>query len=145
MRIVFLDFDGVLHPVDSDVQGVRRFCWLPVLNKLLEGNPDVYVVVHSTWRYEYTDPELRKLLGPLGQRFAGSAPRAPRELAIEMVLQANKMVHAHLALDDDPKEFTGSNVNLLLVDPQRGVSDELAQSAIRQWLSSTAPASVAGR
>lgn len=139
LRLLFLDFDGVLHPVDAGVQKMERFCWLPILESLLDGHPDVYVVVHSTWRYEYTDGELRGLLGPVGQRFAGSAPRAPREQAIETVLQANRSVRYHLALDDDQREFTASAVNLLLVDSQLGISDEAAQSAIKSWLRSTAP------
>ncbi|WP_416142356.1 HAD domain-containing protein [Hydrogenophaga sp.] len=140
MRLIFLDFDGVLHPVEPELLGLERFCWLPVLNRLLAGHADVYIVVHSTWRYEYTDPELRVLLGPLGKRFAGSAPRAPRELAIETVLQANRLIHHHLVLDDDLREFSGATVNLLLLDSQRGLSDEGAQSELAAWLLSTTPA-----
>lgn len=139
MRLVFLDFDGVLHPVDAQLPEERRFLWLPVLDSLLVDHPDVHIVVHSSWRYEYNDSELHTLLGPLRQRFAGSAPRGPREQAIELVLQANRHVRHHLVLDDDPREFTGSAVNLLLVEPSRGVSDEAAQTAIRVWLRSTAP------
>lgn len=137
MRLVFLDFDGVLHPLEAEVEG--RFCWLPVLAELLSTHPDVRIVVHSTWRYEYTDQELRGFLGPLGPRFVGSAPRAPREQAIETVLQANKSVRAHLVLDDDRREFSVSRVNLVLLDSQRGLSDELVQAAIRKWLHSTTP------
>jgi len=94
-------------------------------------------VVHSTWRYEYTEPELRQMLGSLGRRFVGCAPRAPRQQAIEMVLQANKGVRGHLVLDDDAREFSGSSLNVLLLDPQRGLSDETAQLAVQQWLQST--------
>ena len=122
MRLLFLDFDGVLHPLDPEAQGLPHFCWLPVLARLLEQQDDVRIVVHSTWRYDHTDNELRTLLGPLGPRFVGSAPRAPREQAIEMVLGANKeSVVSHLALDDDAKEFSGSTVNLLLVEAHLGL------------------------
>ena len=138
MRLIFIDFDGVLHPLNAQLPEGERFCWLPVLVRLLAGHPDVHLVVHSTWRYEYTDPELRALLGPLGHRFAGSAPRAPREQAIETVLQANRHVRYHLALDDDAREFSGSAVNVLLLDSMRGISDESAQAAIATWLRSTA-------
>lgn len=139
MRLIFLDFDGVLHPLEPETLGLGRFCWLPVLTSLLSGHDDVQIVVHSTWRYEYTNPELRALLGPLGTRFAGSAPRAPREQAIEMVLQANKLVRNHLVLDDDAREFSGTAVNLLLLESQRGISDERAQTEVAAWLLSTAP------
>ena len=137
MRLVFLDFDGVLHPLDAQLPEGRRFCWLPVLESLLAGHPDVHIVVHSSWRYEYNDSELHTLLGPLGQRFAGSVPRGPREQAIELVLQANRRVRHHLVLDDDQREFTGTAVNLLLVNSQRGISNETTQTAIRNWLQST--------
>jgi hypothetical protein len=138
VRLIFIDFDGVLHPLNAQLPEAGRFCWLPVLDDLLADHPDVHLVVHSTWRYEYTDHELRALLGPLGERFAGSAPRAPREQAIEMVLQANRHVRYHLALDDDAREFSGAAVNVLLLDSQRGISDESAQTAIATWLRSTA-------
>jgi hypothetical protein len=138
VRLIFLDFDGVLHPLDAQLPEAERFCWLPVLDDLLTGHPDVHLVVHSTWRYTYADTELRAFLGPLGHRFAGSAPRAPREQAIEMVLQANRHIQHHLALDDDAREFSGSAVNVLIVDSMRGISDESAQTAIATWLRSTA-------
>lgn len=137
MRLIFLDFDGVLHPLQPEVSQLERFCWLPTLEALVGSFPDVYIVVHSTWRYEYTEPELRQMLGSLGHRFVGCAPRAPRQQAIEMVLQANRGVRGHLVLDDDPREFSGSTLNVVLLDPQRGLSDETAQSAIRNWLRST--------
>ncbi|WP_157538807.1 HAD domain-containing protein [Hydrogenophaga flava] len=139
MRLVFTDFDGVLHPLDAELPEGRRFCWLPVLESLLVGHPDVHIVVHSSWRYEYIDQELRALLGPLGPKFVGSAPRGPREQSIELVLQANRRVRHHLVLDDDKQEFTGTAVNLLLLNPQRGISDETAQTAIKNWLQSTSP------
>lgn len=136
MRLLFLDFDGVIHPLNADSKGLQHFCWLPVLAQLLEQHDDVRIVVHSTWRYDHTDDELRTLLGPLGPRFVGSAPRAPREQAIEMVLGANKgTVVSHIALDDDAKEFSGSTVNLLPVEPHLGISDVRVQAALSAWLS----------
>jgi hypothetical protein len=138
VRLLFLDFDGVLHPVDSTARDLERFCWLHHLAQLLNGHDDVRIVVHSTWRYEYNDAELRMLLGPLGNRFVGGAPRGPREQVIEMVLQANRGVRHHLVLDDAEGEFCGARVNLLLLDSQRGLSDEQARQAIAHWLSSTA-------
>ena len=136
MRLLFLDFDGVVHPLDPETMGLQHFCWLPVLVRLLEQHDDVRIVVHSTWRYDHTDNELRTLLGPLGPRFVGSAPRAPREQAIEMVLGANKgTVFSHLVLDDDRKEFSGSTVNVLLVEPNLGLSDVRVQAAVSRWLS----------
>lgn len=138
MRVIFLDFDGVLHPVEAGSLGLEYFCWLPVLYELLAKHADVRVVVHSTWRYEYSDEQLQTLLGPVGTKFVGSTPRGPRELAIETVLQANKSIRHHLVLDDAREEFSGTRVNLVLTDSQLGLSDKRAQKAIAKWLSATA-------
>jgi hypothetical protein len=140
MRLLFLDFDGVLHPASSDGQ-LAHFCWLPLLESLLSAHEDVAVVVHSTWRYEYRDDELRELLGPLGRRFVGAAPRGPREEVIETVLEANKRsVTSHLVLDDAAHEFTGGTLNTLFVDGSRGISDVATQQSILEWLDSSARA-----
>lgn len=138
MRIIFLDIDGVLHPLDESDNPTGRLRWLPLLEALLANTPDVSIVVHSTWRYAYSDAELRALLGPVSSRFLGTAPRVAREQAIEMVLQANKgVVTAHLVLDDDHREFTSGRLNLLLCDPQLGISAPATMGAITAWLSST--------
>lgn len=138
-RLLFLDFDGVVHPQDDTNHPAGWFRWLPLLANLLAPWPDVKIVVHSSWRYEHTDAELRELLGPLSARFAGSAPRGPREQAIESVLQANKfLVTAHLVLDDDEREFTAGRVNLVVCDALEGVTQLRAQVHIRRWLESTA-------
>ncbi|MGX5652719.1 HAD domain-containing protein [Hydrogenophaga borbori] len=135
MRVIFLDFDGVVHPLDSGDNPSGRMRWLPHLVELLTAVPDVRIVVHSTWRYQYTDDELRVLLGELGGRFIGSAPRLPREQAIELVLQANKgRVAAHLVLDDDRSEFTTGRLNLVLCDPGLGLSAPRVQRDIAEWL-----------
>jgi len=137
MRIVFLDFDGVLHPVEPTSLGLAQFCWLHILSQLLVGHDDVQLIVHSTWRYEYTDAELRAFLGPLGNRFVGCAPRGPREQVIETVLQANKSLRHHLVLDDAKQEFSGARVNLLALNSESGLSTDEAQKSIASWLSST--------
>lgn len=64
---LFLDIDGVLHPLstanldnNNHVYGEKLFRWLPKLKEALEPHPEVQVVLHSTWRYIWeTDEELR--------------------------------------------------------------------------------------
>lgn len=139
VRVIFLDFDGVVHPQEGgDSAGWMR--WVPILAQLLAPAPDVRIIVHSTWRYQYTEGELKELLGELGDRFIGSAPRMPREPAIEMVLQANKSsIAAHLVLDDDPTEFNSRRLNLLLCDSRLGLSAAEIQTSIQHWLARTNP------
>ena len=138
MRLLFLDFDGVLHPSPPEHKSaVEYMCWLPVLEDHLEAHSDVRIVVHSTWRYDHTDAELRSLLQGLGSRFVGSTPRGPREHVIGTVLQANKaLITAHLVLDDDAAAFRGSSLNVLIVNPLTGLSALDSRLALEAWLSS---------
>lgn len=139
-RLIFVDFDGVLHPLEDAHHPEGRFRWLPILSDLLAPWPDVRVVVHSSWRYEYSDEELNALLGPLSSRFAGSAPRLPREQAIEYVLQANKLlVTSHLVLDDDSSEFTQGRLNLVTCDSLEGLTQRRVLDRVLRWLEETAP------
>jgi len=140
LRIIFLDFDGVLHPLEAGHDKAGFLCWLPLLESLLVNAPDVRLLVHSTWRYMYSDAELATLLGPLSERFLGSTPKVARELAVEMVLQANKgRVRSHLVLDDDCREFTSGRLNVLFCDSKTGISALNIQAEIASWLRNTAP------
>lgn len=144
-RLLFLDFDGVLHPFNGEHEPEGWFRWLPILERALQSWSDVRIIVHSSWRYEYTDTELQGLLRQLGSRFVGTAPRGAREQAIETVLQANKgHVTAHLVLDDDPREFTRGRLNLLLCNGLEGLSQGRVQDELRAWLESTAPLASSG-
>lgn len=139
MRLLFLDFDGVLHSSRAELDG-KYFRWLPALEKLLVNFPDVKIVVHSTWRYDHTDDELRQLLGGLGERFVGSAPRGPREQVIQMVLQANKGKFTdYLVVDDAPHEFSEGTLNTLFVDGILGLGSAMNQAGLVTWLVNPAP------
>ena len=138
MRLLFLDFDGVLHPSEFDL-AQPHFCWLPELERLLEAHADVRIVVHSTWRYDHIDSELSELLGSLAPRYAGSAPRGPRQQAIEAVLQANKgRISSYLVLDDASHDFEEGALNVVLLNGRVGISDIDAQTAVAAWLASSA-------
>lgn len=129
MRLLFIDFDGVLHPSNAISIETGRFCCLHLLHALLKPHEDVGLVVHSSWRYDHTDGELMQLLGPVGAWFSGSAPRMRREQTIPTVLQSNKgTLKAYLVTDDDQEEIVGTSLNVLFCDPTRGISDDEAQA-----------------
>src|SRR3989344_2338617 len=50
MPILFLDFDGVLHP--EHCHESKHFCCLPILEEVLRQAPEWKVVVTSTWRLD---------------------------------------------------------------------------------------------
>ncbi|MFD2270984.1 HAD domain-containing protein [Undibacterium arcticum] len=55
--ILFLDFDGVLHPDPCD-EG-ERFSRLPAFEALMRDFPAVEIVVSSSWRVARTLDDLR--------------------------------------------------------------------------------------
>ena len=71
--LLFLDFDGVLHPVSGtptfNPDSMRE------LETVIEQFPSLKIVITSSWREEKSLDELVKLLGPgLGQRVIGTTP-----------------------------------------------------------------------
>ena len=141
-RIVFLDFDGVLHPtlIEADIEadeivvGTGLFGWLPALVSVLRFHPDVSVVVHSTWRYRYDVDELRAVLGALGPRVVGATAPGPRYEGIQSWLR-NRQCGSYRILDDDASEFPQPPPpELILCDPRTGVAAPEVLAAIRKWL-----------
>lgn len=141
-RVLFLDFDGVLHPTSiglgldsNEVIRTGHFGWLPHLASVLRPHPDVVIVVHSTWRYNYDEDELRELLGAVGGRVVGATPRGPRYESITWWLQQNPSFASYRILDDEPVEFPDPlPAELVLCDPLRGVSSPEVLAALKDWL-----------
>ena len=76
--ILFLDFDGVLHP--NNRPGAL-FMWVPRLAMWLADWPGVEVVISSSWRAVHSLHEMVKLLGPgVGSRVVGCTPLLRQEV-----------------------------------------------------------------
>lgn len=143
-RVLFLDFDGVLHPgppplgrgEEQPFIATKHFGWLPALLRTLAPHPDVKVVVHSTWRLAYDEAELWEILSDLGGRYLGATPAGERYASILQWLEANPGVTSYRILDDEPDEFPQPLPEQLIVcDPTQGVTGLEVASALRQWLS----------
>lgn len=149
MRIIYCDFDGVLHPV-SALQGFhirlpreevvrtgRLFRWIYVLDELLMGHPDVQIVVHSSWRQLLPESELRRYLGPLGSRFICSTSQGDRWLSILQSVARLKPA-AWIVLDDHASEFpVPPPQELLVCDSEHGIWDPGIRGQITSWLQAT--------
>lgn len=135
--IVFLDFDGVLHPQTDDSPG--HFCCLPVFWKLLREVPSIKVVFSTTWRYSHGFNELVAFVTAtagkdLIHRYIGSTPKIEPTIGVgdyryrETECLAWLEEHGFknepwLALDDVSHWFTDQSPNLHLVDYRTGLTE----------------------
>lgn len=122
MRVIFLDFDGVLNSVASIIYHNRRklegtgevfshksFCPIALSNLqyILEELPDVQVVVSSTWRKYNTLTALQDIFmqcNILPERMVGTTPVDPgryRGIEIESYLKDHPEVTSFVIIDDD--------------------------------------------
>lgn len=155
MRGVFLDLDGVGHPVSAiedwrelNVHGAdlptliaKRdlFRWLPILAEALRDHEDVVIFVHSGWRSVADNLRMRQILGDLGDRYMGITPLdLGRYAGIRDVAQRAGL-DQFLIIDDAKHEFPAECPELLLTDPELGLSEVAVQERLRGWLEATAP------
>ena len=150
-RVIFLDFDGVLHPPKA-IEGAKpplvpqqilsgwpaAFQHLGVLKNLLQCHSDVAVVVSSSWRMFLNDAQLGELLAPIAPWYGGSigSPYIAREVAIRAWLELNN-IREFVVMDDKEEYFPGSSgtwPTLLVCDGEKGISDAGVQKKLRNWL-----------
>lgn len=135
MGTLFLDFDGVLHPVHCHES--RHFCCLPVFEKVLRIATDWDVVITSTWRLQVPIDSLRARFSPeVASRIIGatdtfsslrcvphSLQAFEREAECNAWLRANdRAVFPWLAIDDRPWLYRPFNRSLFLVDGKTGMT-----------------------
>lgn len=136
--VLFLDFDGVLHPIKG---GASQFSRLPLLVPLFDAHPDLRIVVSSAWRLAFPLEELFELLEVLRDRVIGVTPEILdrkvacfpgdplvtnyRQREILWFLHGHPEVRNWLVLDDIPDlfedEFRKSKV--LLTDYRTGLTE----------------------
>lgn len=139
--ILFLDFDGVLHP--DFARGKAHFSAKPLLWRLLDSCPQVEVVFSTSWRSDHSVEKLIQLVTHeggehLAGRFIGGLPSIPfeanrnitgpvhlREIAIRAWLAGNGLQGRNwIALDDDPTGFKPDCPNLILIDKMTGLTTD---------------------
>lgn len=121
MKLIFLDFDGVLHP---GLAGT--FCYLSRFETFLRDHPEVRVVLSTSWRCSEPFADLRNLFYPdIQPRILGVTPDLPHRNRYGEILQwladhqATGVPWA--ALDDDRHLFPPACHNLVLCDTARGL------------------------
>jgi hypothetical protein len=131
--LLFIDFDGVLHPVHSD--RADHFCMLKNFESVIREFPVVRIVISSTWRQAYSLTHLKSLFSSdVAARIIGKTPDCEdssdehiRFKEIRQYLnQPSMLAMKWIAVDDAEFEFPESCQNVLLCDPQRGFDNEIA-------------------
>jgi HAD domain in Swiss Army Knife RNA repair proteins len=141
MRIVFLDFDGVLNADTAEVDTSSEMwsaAWLDAtmvarMARLVQ-EANARVVVSSSWRQRRSREELESILAERGftQGVHDVTPRLPRPPEGERFIRANEIaawlathpdVTEFVILDDDPElgDLAARHVH---VDSTRGLTDE---------------------
>jgi len=135
--ILFLDFDGVLHPFDRP-DGV--FTLLADFERVMRDYPGVDIVISSAWRETHTVDELRQLFSPdIAQRIIGATPvffdpqpHVRESEILDWLHSAGRSGEAWIAIDDTDWFFSTECANLLLVDPNTGFNSSSEQELRRR-------------
>ena len=124
--ILFLDFDGVLHP-DPPTVDSPLFCRTALLHQYLIQQPEVAVVVSSTWRRTRTLDQLRSLFPELESRIIGATPESSepnyaRQFECEAWIRENAPPWTRwVSLDDRAWNFRPFEKRLILVNRRTGL------------------------
>lgn len=141
--ILFLDFDGVLHPegeghLPSDG---REFCFLPRLEALLRQFPHVDVVISSSWRerlpYEaltapFSGDIRRRIIGVTPARGTGRAHSyAHRESDIVAWIDRHGTKGQEWVALDDAEWLFDTHKDRLVVCGSFSGFNEIAEAELR--------------
>jgi hypothetical protein len=140
--IIFLDFDGVLHPQydGQPVPDAVAFCHLPRFELVMREFPSVEIVISSLWRYQFSFSNLKaRFSEDIRPRIIGTTPLlryddgfyvpAKREQEILRWLADNERIgEAWLALDDAVWQFQNHQDRVVACLHYRGFDEEVAKT-----------------
>ena len=130
-KVLFLDFDGVLHRGFSET-----FEHLGAFEKLLRSHLDTSVVISSDWRRGKTLDQLKSLFSSSArEQIVGVTPELSpddRQREIEAFCEMHK-IGSYLIIDDSKALFRPGNSNAYFTNPKTGLTrDDLY--CIDAWL-----------
>lgn len=149
-KIIFLDFDGPLHPTTA-IDGVRRppdeasflerdlFRWafhLDVALSKAKDRENILIAAHSSWRQipGLSQNLIREKLGPrLGAQYVGmTRPELKRWESIQEMCKRGGF-DDFLIIDDAINEFPENLPQLVVCNPLKGLSDPTIQRRVIDW------------
>lgn len=127
--LLFLDFDGVLHPHEHYRQ--QHFSSLPRLETLLRDYPGVNVVVTSSWRESFDLCELRQFFSEeIAPRIIGVTPYIDDRKPFRRYREIQQFLAQHaglqtpwLALDDMAFHYPQPCPQLIVCNLRTGFGD----------------------
>lgn len=132
-RLLFLDFDGVLHPAGCDPE--RYLCCLPLLESTLRAAPPVEIVISSTWQEAYSIKALKARFSPdIGARILGGTlvadPEGEEETRYGQIRRFLRWKgwgeRSWFALDDAAHEFPDECAQLIPCVAEQGLDEATA-------------------
>jgi hypothetical protein len=147
MRVIFLDFDGVLHdahataglaaewpPTSVRARLPRAFTHARLLAQVLADAPDVRIIVTSAWRHHFPEPALARLVPELARWLGGTLPPGPRVATIRAWAHEHA-VRSFIVLDADAQQYVQSEwPQLVLCNPVLGFAEPRVVEAVMRWL-----------
>ena len=151
MKILFLDFDGVLHPFNvrfseslelaliSEDKSLSLFCWAHLLESILDDEypqGQIKIVLSTTWGHRYGLKEAAKRLTTgLQSRVVGGTIGYPQSRGRQIEQHVEDMsisIKDWIAIDDDdylwPKHLSQK---LVKTDDNLGLSEKSTQQYLR--------------
>lgn len=137
MKVIFLDFDGVLTRTDEPRSHhyLSNTC-IENLNLIIDKIKNVKIVLSTDWRKYYSLNELRKILVRAGLKYPSNVVDVTplieyqiRGNEIEQWLIKNNKIDSFVILDDH--DDMGKYINrLILTDPNYGLTHKDALNAL---------------
>ena len=151
--ILYVDYDGVLHPFSVYAQGetfelhwhdksVKLFCWAPIIEAIMDDidpHGRIKIVLSTTWaqRMHWTSAKSY-LPESLQQRVISSTTWAHVARGVQIALHAIDYRIADdcwVAIDDDSYKWPIEHLDkLVLTDPELGLSCKKTQLELRKKL-----------
>lgn len=134
-KLIFLDFDGVLHP--TYFSGEERFNRVNLLEEALV-DATANIIISSSWRFTHNLEKLQKILptniskliiGATGSPVIGKYPRFNE---IQAFLNTHGLADWK-ALDDSYWEFPSPCPQLIRCNPNTGITNKQILE-LTQWL-----------
>ena len=135
--IIFLDFDGVLHPTNATSDNF--FCCRDHFESILFLYPDIDIVISSSWRELMPLHILKEFFSEsIRNRIIGVTPMLDNEITshrhfeeIRLWIKQNRYEGDWLAIDDALEEFPEECLPLIVCNERRGFDAAVAAQLVK--------------